>query len=700
MSITEAGKPTLLSRLAPEASGFALYPLAVLFLLNFVDEFDRWVFGLLTPEIKVAFGFSNAAIGGIVALSTGVVYVATPFVGFLADRLNRVRMLVVAAIVWGFFAFSSGIAAVALIFVLVRFGSGLAKLVNEPVHPSLLADYYPPAARGRVFSVNRSANAMAAIIAPGVVGVLGHFFGWRPAFMLTAIPTIAVVFLAVRLREPMRGATDDPDAAAEAAKEPPVSFGRAVRWLYSVPTLKRIYVGAFFGGLGGVAFGAYASTFRADIFGVSILGRTVLDVIGGAIALVGFLHGGRIADRWMRTKTPASVALFYGGAVTALGISLIGYAVSPTLPINIGVGFVVAYFLALWVPPYLTVIGFSSPARIRSLGFSYAAFFFGLGTFFIPIFGSLGDSFGLRWTLVAAAIVLTMAGGILASSSKFANRDVNRALKVLSMEAQLRAERLAAGERSLLMVRDLDVAYDGVQVLFGVDFEVKEGELVALLGTNGAGKSTLLKAISGLVHPSAGAVFFDGKDITHLEPEETAEAGIIQMPGGKSVFPSLTVRENIEMATWLSARDRAYVEQGMKRVLGIFPVLSERFGLPAGSLSGGEQQMLSLAQAFIARPKILMIDELSLGLAPLLVQQLMEIVKQINDQGTTIVLVEQSVNVALTVARHAYFMEKGEIVFDGKTDELLGRTDILRSVFLEGAVKAASDGSVRKARTR
>jgi branched-chain amino acid transport system ATP-binding protein len=298
--------------------------------------------------------------------------------------------------------------------------------------------------------------------------------------------------------------------------------------------------------------------------------------------------------------------------------------------------------------------------------------------------------------LVAAALVLTLAGGILASSSKFANRDVNRALKVLSTEAQLRAERLAAGERSLLVTRDLDVAYDGVQVLFGVDFEVKEGEIVALLGTNGAGKSTLLKAISGLVHPLNGAVFFDGSDVTHLEPEETAALGIIQMPGGKSIFPSLTVRENLDMSAWLYAKDRKYVGESLERVLSTFPLLGDRLGLAAGSLSGGEQQMLSLAQAFIAKPRLLMIDELSLGLAPIVVQQLFEIVKNIQEQGLTIILVEQSVNVALTMARHAYFMEKGEIRFDGPTAELLDRTDILRSVFLEGAMAVTGDGSRKR----
>jgi branched-chain amino acid transport system ATP-binding protein len=191
--------------------------------------------------------------------------------------------------------------------------------------------------------------------------------------------------------------------------------------------------------------------------------------------------------------------------------------------------------------------------------------------------------------------------------------------------------------------------------------------------------------VSGLVHPRRGAVFFDGNDITHLEPEETAKLGIVLMPGGKSIFPTLTVHENLELAGWLYNKDRAYIDESRRRLFEIFPILAERIDQQAGNLSGGEQQMLSLAQAFIAKPKLLMIDELSLGLAPVIVQQLLRIVEDIHASGTTVVLVEQSVNVALTVARHAYFMEKGEIRFNGPTDELLGRRDILRSVFLEGA---------------
>ena len=251
----------------------------------------------------------------------------------------------------------------------------------------------------------------------------------------------------------------------------------------------------------------------------------------------------------------------------------------------------------------------------------------------------------------------------------------------------------------MLSCRGVEVAYDGVQVLFGVDLEVADGEIVALLGTNGAGKSTLLKAISGLVDPVAGRIVFDGRDITHADPLETSRLGIVQVPGGKAVFPTLTVEEHFTVGSWLFSReDPADVAARRTSVLERFPRLRERWGQLAGNLSGGEQQQLALAMAFVARPRLLVIDELSLGLAPSIVEQLLGLVRAIHAQGCTIVIVEQSVNVALTIASRAYFLEKGEVRFSGPTADLLERDDILRSVFLEGAA-ASSAGSRPEPRT-
>ena len=236
----------------------------------------------------------------------------------------------------------------------------------------------------------------------------------------------------------------------------------------------------------------------------------------------------------------------------------------------------------------------------------------------------------------------------------------------------------------LLRVAGIDVSYGPVQVLFGVDMEIAEGEIVALLGTNGAGKSTLLKAINGLVKPSKGTIQFDGLHIAGHQADVVTRSGISLMPGGKGVFPTLSVEENLRLAGWLLRKKPDELAAARERVLDLFPILAERRGEMAGNLSGGEQQMLALAQAFMNSPKLLMIDELSLGLAPTIVGQLLDVVRKIHEAGTTIILVEQSVNVALTLAQRALFMEKGEVRFSGPTSELLHRDDILRAVFLSG----------------
>jgi branched-chain amino acid transport system ATP-binding protein len=242
-----------------------------------------------------------------------------------------------------------------------------------------------------------------------------------------------------------------------------------------------------------------------------------------------------------------------------------------------------------------------------------------------------------------------------------------------------------------LAVRELDAAYGPVQILFKLDLDIHQGEIVALLGTNGAGKSTLFKCITGLLKPSSGSVSFNGLELRGMPTDEIAANGVVMMPGGKSVFPTLTVRDNLRLACWLKRKDKAAVKESEERVLEMFPRLGDRIDQMAGNLSGGEQQMLAVGQALIPDPKLLLIDELSLGLAPTIVGQLIDVVHQIHATGVTIVVVEQSINVALKLAQRAVFMEKGEFRFTGSTKELLERPDILRSVFIAGAAAATTE---------
>ena len=246
----------------------------------------------------------------------------------------------------------------------------------------------------------------------------------------------------------------------------------------------------------------------------------------------------------------------------------------------------------------------------------------------------------------------------------------------------------SAGPRSLLELHAVDAAYGAVPVLFGVDLSIGDGEIVGLLGTNGAGKSTVLRVASGLLGAKRGKVLYDGRDVTSLSPVERVKAGLVMVPSGRSTFPSLTVRDNLRLGGWLDRRNKPTVVETTARMLELFPALAQRLDTPAGSLSGGEQQMLSIAQALYCRPRLLMIDELSLGLAPAVVGQLLAVVRELAGRGVTVVIVEQSVNVATSIARRSVFMERGQVRYSGATADLAERPDLLRSIFLGEATPA------------
>jgi ABC-type branched-subunit amino acid transport system ATPase component/ABC-type branched-subunit amino acid transport system permease subunit len=253
---------------------------------------------------------------------------------------------------------------------------------------------------------------------------------------------------------------------------------------------------------------------------------------------------------------------------------------------------------------------------------------------------------------------------------------------------------------ALLRCSGVNAAYGSMQVLFGVDLTVREGEIVALLGTNGAGKSSLLRSVTGLLPARSGTVTFAGRDITSDATEAIAAGGLTMMPGGRGIFPSLTVAENLRIAGWLHRKDPVATRDGLAEAYELFPVLADRQDSPAGDLSGGQQQMLSLAMAFLTKPRLLCIDELSLGLAPSVVGSLLDAVRRIHATGVTVVIVEQSVDVAMVIAERATFLEKGQVRFVGPAKELLEHDELLRAVFIGGNTNPAPKSSKQKAAKR
>ena len=664
-----------------------LYPLAILFGLNMADELDRSAYLILLPEIRDSFGLSNTGILSIVALAAAVALLLTVPIAHLADRSSRVRIALIGAALWGAFSLGTGIAVTTWMLITMRSGAAIGQGVVFPTHNSLLADYYPIASRPRVYSIHRAANSVGVILGLLVGAGLARMFDWRAPFVVFAIPTFLLVIAGSRLADPGRGhfereaANLDVDTSLE--EEPP-SFAEALRMVWTIRSLRRIFVALPFLAASIVGLGSLASLQYSETFGLTEVQRAMANVPVQLVELLGVFIGAKLTTRAFRKGAPEIFRILAASSAVA-AVGALGFALAPTVALTVVAHSLVAGALVIVGPGVMASLSLAIPPRARSMGFSIGAMWVLPGLLVIPFVGWLGDSWGFRWGLLVLVPVFLIGGLLLSSVSSLIDEDIAQVWTGTATRAQMLQDR-ADGKLPLLSVRGVQVSYGDVRVLFGVDLDVAEGEVIALLGTNGAGKSTLLKAIAGVAIADRGAVVFDGRDITHAPPDEIAPRGIALVPGGQGVFPGLSVGENLRAAGWMLRRQESVRAARIEEALALFPILGQRLDDPAADLSGGQQQMLALAMAFLAEPRLLMIDELSLGLAPVVVEQLLGVVRGLRDRGTTVILVEQSVNVALTVADTAYFMEKGEIRFHGPTAELLERPDVLRSVFLHGAV--------------
>lgn len=234
----------------------------------------------------------------------------------------------------------------------------------------------------------------------------------------------------------------------------------------------------------------------------------------------------------------------------------------------------------------------------------------------------------------------------------------------------------------MLEVKDLEVYYGAIHAVKGISLRVKDGQIVTLIGSNGAGKSTTLHTISGLIKPRSGNILFDGTDITGTPAHKIVASGLVQVPEGRHVFANMSVMENLDMGAYLR-KDKDGIEKDKKKVFELFPRLFERKNQLSGTLSGGEQQMLAMGRALMERPRVLLLDEPSMGLAPLLVKEIFSIIKTINEEGTTVLLVEQNANMALSIADYAYVLETGRITLSGPAADL-SASEAVRKAYLGG----------------
>lgn len=230
----------------------------------------------------------------------------------------------------------------------------------------------------------------------------------------------------------------------------------------------------------------------------------------------------------------------------------------------------------------------------------------------------------------------------------------------------------------MLKINNINVYYGAIHAIKGVSIDVKEGDIVTLIGANGAGKSTILKTISGLLRPKTGEILFNDLKLNTMEAQEIVKNGICQVPEGRRIFANMSIRENLELGAFLQ-KDKNKIKENMEHVFDKFPRLKERLGQMAGTLSGGEQQMLAIGRAMMSKPKLMLLDEPSMGLAPLLVKEIFTIIKEINEAGTTILLVEQNAHMALSIANYAYVLETGKIALQGNAKELAESAEIKKA---------------------
>ncbi len=667
--------------------GESAFPLVVLFGLNAVDELDRTAFGILLPNIREEFNINLTTALALVALASIAALALQVPIAQYADRSKRIPLAIGGALLWCLFSGMTGLAMGVVVLTIARSGSSIGKAVVDPTHNSLLADYYPIESRSRVFSAHRAANAVGSFVGPLSAGMLAYYFGWRTPFFVFMVPTIIFAVLAFKMREPIRGRWERAATGASEevinTEEIPASFAESWRTVQKVQSLRRIWWSLPFLATALTGFVTLASVLYDREFGLDERGRGLAAAISEPFQLVGIVLGARFVTRNFMNNMKGLIR-FLSWIAISTSVLLVAFALAPNIGTAIAMNCAISATLATLGPGILVAFSLAIPARARATGFSVASLWVIPGLVVLPLIGWVADKWNVRVGMLVMVPLFIIGSLILRSIADVIDADIAQVWRAAAARSEALYQR-RAGESDLLLVRGVDAGYGGRQVLFGVDIDVKEGEIVALLGTNGAGKSTLLKAISGIVEADRGAVVLDGRDITHAPPNEIAVLGVSQMPGGAGVFGSLSVRENLQLAGWTQRRKRDEVEASTAEVLEMFPILQQRLDDAAANLSGGQQQMLALGMAFIARPRVLLIDELSLGLAPIIVGQLLPIVERLAASGVAIIMVEQSVNVALSVAKRAYFLERGTVRFSGPTAELLARPDLLRSVFLSHA---------------
>ena len=676
------------------AMGGGAATFVVLAILNSLDELQHAAIAVLAPDIRDTFGVSDGTITFIASSSGAFVVLGAIPMGWAADRMRRIPIIGWASIVFAAMVTLSGMAVNAFSFFWARFGVGIAKANTIPVHSSTIADTYPIGIRGRIGAIDKGMGRLIAVISPILVGGIaaiangpGEVDGWRWAYYLLGIPVAMAAIAAFFLKEPQRGRWEKEDVLGESFTEDdplPVSLDAAFSRLMRIRTVKSVVVGFSALGFGLFTAPVLENLWLEDEFGLESFERGAWATAAGIFTVLSLVYVGPKFDRLWRENPTRTLHMI--GAL--IGFSAVFKPIQwamPTVPLFIAFSIPTLVMLSTAFAMVGPVMQAIVPYRLRGSGTAlitlYIFFIGGTGGGLISFM--FADAWGPRVTTLVLTIPSAVIGGwIMYRSARHVRQDLSLNVQELFDEQDEQRRTADDGEVPALQLNNIDFSYGPVQVLFDVAFEVRKGETLALLGTNGAGKSTILRVISGLGIPQRGVVRLGGRTVTYTSPQLRSRLGIQQLPGGNGVFPDMTVHQNLVMGAYIHRSDGDDVARRISSVLELFPDLERRQDQRAGSMSGGQQQMLALARVLLHEPEVLLIDELSLGLAPTVVHDLLELIERLQERGQTIILVEQSLNVALSIADRAIFLEKGQVRFEGSAQELLERDDMARAVFL------------------
>lgn len=736
--LSPARTPRAAFQLTRKLVGASKWPLALLTLVYTINVSDQFLLPAMFPLLKREFGLSDTALGFLSGSYLISVTLGTIPFGIIADRYRRTRVIAWGTTAWGLTMLWTGLAGGFVSLLVGRMLLGLWDPCDNPTSQSLLSDYYPVNQRSKVMGVYQVGQLVGFFLLP-IGALMGEAWGWRSAFFFFAIPAFVVAVLAWRLPEPERGvqdrrhqrlSTDDVVGSVYEGMSALAAYRDIFRSRTYVAGLVSSSLGSvFFGGIG-----VWTVTFLIRYHDLSVAEGSAAISLFALGGVVGVLVSGNFADYLTHAGyRSARVAVAGIARLVTAPLLFVAFSVDNT-PVMLTLFTFGAMTLVAAIPPLNAVRVDVLHPHLRGRGSSLDAVAQSLCSAFSPVlFGILADLMGLRsaflllipLTAVAGVLLLTVGLASYRGDEQRIQTQIRREAQEFGdpdgMQEHEQAEKVAVsgqgkqlsapdmksgiskkdargGEsvrqsmqldssemdfrQPLLQIEELNYSYGAIRVLFDVELKLPEGGCHALVGRNGAGKTTLLANIGGLLDGQTGRIFYRGQEIGGVPPDQRVKLGISLMAAGQAMFPSLNVRENIWIGAYPFLTDQSLVEQRFDAVLNVFPNLKTRLSQRAGTLSGGEQQMVALARTLMAGPDLLLVDELSLGLAPTVTEQLLAVVEQIIELGTTILLVEQSIGVAMSLADSVYFMERGSVSFLGSSKEV--DSDELSRWLLEG----------------